>query len=133
MATVIKCDICGAEGARKNVRTLMKFSSIDSDGNTHISYRDAFIDLCEDCMSKVTNLCISPGPNISLEPTKETFYLNESLTNTHNEGYKNIYEDDGKEEPYISYRAYKTMEEAVKEREAHCGNGDYLKTIKIKW
>ena len=50
-----------------------------------------------------------------------------------NEGYINIYEDDGKEEPYISYRAYKTMEEAIKEKEAHCGNGDYLRTIKISW
>lgn len=133
MATVIKCDICGAEGARKNVRTLMKFLSIDSDGNTHISYRDAFIDLCEDCMSKVTNLCISPGPNVSLEPTKETFYLSESLTNTYNEGYINIYEADGKEELRTSCRVYKTLDRALKEKEAHCDDEYYLKTIKIKW
>lgn len=133
MATVIKCDICGAEGAKKNVRTIVGFSNLDKDGNTCISYREAFVDLCKDCISKVTNLYVSPGPKISLEPPKEAFYLNENCTNTCNEGYINIYEDDGKEEPYISYRAYKTMDEAVKEREAHCGNGYYLKTIKISW
>ena len=122
MATVIKCDICGAEGA-KHVRTLVnkKYSSLDNK-----FYKELELDLCENCISKASNIITDECEKVfDIRSNTEMLRLNE--------GYINIYEDDGKEEPYISYRAYKTMEEAIKEKEAHCGNGDYLRTIKISW
>ena len=122
MATVIKCDICGAEGA-KHVRTIVnkKYSSIDGK-----FYKELELDLCENCISKASNIITDECEKVfDIESNIKMLRLNE--------GYINIYEDDGKEEPYISYRAYKTMEEAIKEKEAHCGNGDYLRTIKISW
>ena len=122
MATVIKCDICGVEGA-KHVKTLVnkKYSSLDNK-----FYKELELDLCENCISKASN--------IITDECEKVFTINSNTEMLRlNEGYINIYEDDGKEEPYISYRAYKTMEEAIKEKEAHCGNGDYLRTIKISW
>lgn len=121
MATVIKCDICGDEGA-KHVRTIVnKKHSLDGK-----FYKELELDLCKNCISKATNIkAYYLKKELGIKSDKEEFHSNE--------GYINIYEDDGKEEPYISYRAYKTMEEAIKEKEAHCGNGDYLRTIKISW
>ena len=120
MATVIKCDICGAEGA-KHVRTI-----VYKPFTTDVKYKEVGLDMCKNCMSKATN--------IQADYLEKEFHIQSAEENLPlNEGYINIYEDDGKEEPYISYRAYKTMDEAVKEREAHCGNGYYLKTIKISW
>ena len=120
MATVIKCDICGAEGA-KHFRTI-----VYKPFTTDVTYKEVGIDMCKNCISKATNIKADYlEKEFCIKSDKEEFHSNE--------GYINIYEDDGKEEPYISYRAYKTMEEAIKEKEAHCGNGDYLKTIKISW
>ena len=48
-----------------------------------------------------------------------------------NEGYINIYEADGKEELCTSCRVYKTLDKALKEKEAHCDDEYYLKSIKI--
>ena len=121
MSTVIKCDICGAEGA-KHVRTLVN-KKYSLDGKY---YKELELDLCKNCISKASN--------IITDECEKTFDIRSNTEMLRlNEGYINIYEDDGKEELYISYRAYKTMEEAIKEKEAHCGNGDYLRTIKISW
>ena len=48
-------------------------------------------------------------------------------------GYINIYEADGKEELRTSCKVYKTLDKALKEKEAHCDDEYYLKTIKISW
>ena len=80
------------------------------------------------------DICVSKASNVITDECEKVFDIESNTEMLRlNEGYINIYEDDGKEEPYISYRAYKTMEEAIKEKEAHCGNGDYLRTIKISW
>ena len=80
------------------------------------------------------DICVSKASNVITDECEKVFDIRSNTEMLRlNEGYINIYEDDGKEEPYISYRAYKTMEEAIKEKEAHCGNGDYLRTIKISW
>lgn len=126
MATVIKCDICGAEGA-KHVRTIVnKKYSLDGKFYKELFYKELELDLCKNCISKASNIITDECEKVfTIKSNTEKLRLNE--------GYINIYEDDGKEEPYISYIAYKTMEEAIKEKEAHCGNGYYLKTIKISW
>ena len=48
-------------------------------------------------------------------------------------GWVNIYEADGKEKLRTSCRVYKTLDKALKEKEAHCDDEYYLKTIKISW
>lgn len=125
MATVTKCDICGKEGARP-IETLVY--------KTFVYKAPAFtiesLDLCKDCMLKATNVH-SVGAMCHEYRIESPIQKEESLAS--NEGWINIFEEDGKESPYISYRAYKTKEEALKKAEEYGGNGDYLKTIKIKW
>lgn len=122
MATVIKCDICGAEGA-KHVRTLVnkKYSSLDNK-----FYKELELDLCENCISKASN--------IITDEYEKVFTINSNTEMLHsNEGYINIYEADGKEELRTSCKVYKTLDKALKEKEAHCDDEYYLKTIKISW
>ena len=122
MATVIKCDICEAEGA-KHIRTIInkKYSSLDNK-----FYKELELDLCENCISKASNI-------ITDECEKVFDIESNTKIPRSNEGYINIYEADGKEELRTSCRVYKTLDKALKEKEAHCGNGDYLITIKISW
>ena len=122
MATVIKCDICGAEGA-KHVRTLVnkKYSSLNNK-----FYKELELDLCENCISKVSN--------IITDEYEKVFTINSNTEMLRlNEGYINIYEADGKEELRTSCKVYKTMDKALKEKEAHCDDEYYLTTIKISW
>ena len=122
MATVIKCDICGAEGA-KHVRTLVnkKYSSLDNK-----FYKELELDLCENCISKASNIITDECEKVfDIESDIEIPRLNE--------GYINISEADGKEELRTSCKVYKTLDKALKEKEAHCDDEYYLKTIKISW
>lgn len=88
MATVIKCDICGAEGA-EHVRTLVnKKYSLD---NKFYFYKELELDLCKNCISKASN--------IITDECEKVFAINSNTEMLHlNEGYINIYEADGKEE-----------------------------------
>ena len=122
MATVIKCDICGAEGA-EHVRTLVnkKYSSLDNK-----FYKELELDLCKNCISKAINIITDECERVfDIGSNTEMLRLNE--------GYINIYEADGKEELRTSCRVYKTLDRALKEKEAHCDDEYYLKTIKINW
>lgn len=121
MATVIKCDICGAEGA-KHVRTLVN-KKYSLDGKY---YKELELDLCKSCISKASNVITDECEKVfDIESNTEMLRLNE--------GYINIYEEDGKEELRTSCRVYKTLDKALKEKEAHCDDEYYLKTIKISW
>lgn len=120
MATVIKCDICGAEGA-KHVRTI-----VYKPFTTDVKYKEVGLDMCKNCMSKTTNLQADYlEKEFHIQSAEEEFHLNE--------GYINIYEADGKEELRTSCRVYKTRDKALQEKEAHCDDEYYLKTIKISW
>lgn len=120
MATIIKCDICGAEGA-KHVRTI-----VYKPFTTDVKYKEVGLDMCKNCMSKATNLQADYlEKEFHIQSAEEEFHLNE--------GYINIYEADGKEELRTSCRVYKTLDKALKEKEAHCDDEYYLKTIKISW
>lgn len=120
MATVIKCDICGAEGA-KHVRTLV-YKPLTTD----VTYKEVSVDLCKNCISKASN--------IKADYLEKEFCIKSDKDELHsNEGYINIYEADGKEEPRTSCKVYKTLDKALKEKEAHCDDEYYLKTIKISW
>lgn len=120
MATVIKCDICGAEGA-KHVRTL-----IHKPFTTDATYKEVGLDICKNCMSKATN--------IQSDYLEKEFYIESTEKNLRlNEGYINIYEADGKEELRTSCKVYKILDKALKEKEAHCDDEYYIKTIKINW
>lgn len=120
MATVIKCDICGAEEA-KYVRTI-----VYKPFTTDVKYKEVGLDMCKNCMSKATNIQADYlEKEFHIESTEEEFHLNE--------GYINIYEADGKEELRTSCRVYKTLDKALKEKEVHCDDEYYLKTIKISW
>lgn len=121
MATVIKCDICGAEGA-KHVRTIVN-KKYSLDGKY---YKELELDLCKNCISKATNIkAYYLKKELGIKSDKEEFHSNE--------GYINIYEADGKEELRTSCKVYKTLDKALKEKEAHCDDEYYLKTIKISW
>lgn len=120
MATVIKCDICGAEGA-KHVRTLV-YKPLTTD----VTYKEVGIDICKNCLPKATNIKADYlEKEFCIKSDKEEFHSNE--------GYINIYEADGKEELRTSCKVYKTLDKALKEKEAHCDDEYYLKTIKISW
>ena len=121
MATVIKCDICGAEGA-KHVKTLVN-KKYSLDGKF---YKELELDLCKNCISKASNIITDECEKVfDIESNVEMLRSNE--------GYINIYEADGKEELRTSCRVYKTLDKALKEKEAHCDDEYYLKTIKISW
>lgn len=121
MATVIKCDICGAEGA-KHVRTIVN-KKYSLDGKY---YKELELDLCKNCISKASNIITDELEKVfAIRSNTEMLRLNE--------GYINIYEADGKEELRTSCKVYKTLDKALKEKEAHCDDGYYLKTIKISW
>ena len=121
MATVIKCDICGAEGA-KHVRTLVN-KKYSLDGKF---YKELELDLCKNCISKASN--------IITDECEKVFDIESNIEMPRsNEGYINIYESDGKEELRTSCRVYKTLDKALKEKESHCDDEYYLKTIKISW
>ena len=121
MATVIKCDICGAEGA-KHVRTIVN-KKYSLDGKF---YKELELDLCKNCISKASNIITDECEKVfDIESNTEMLRSNE--------GYINIYEADGKEELRTSCRVYKTLDKALKEKEAHCDDEYYLKTIKISW
>lgn len=123
MATVIKCDICGAEGA-EHVRTIVnKKYSLD---NKFYFYKELELDLCKNCISKASN--------IVTDECEKVFTINSNTEMLRlNEGYINIYEADGKEELRTSCKVYKTLDKALKEKEAHRDDEYYLKTIKISW
>ena len=130
MATVTKCvcDICGAEYARPF--KILVYKIIDSTkGKMPVTSVES-LDLCNNCALEATNIrqCNGNPIRYTIDSLSQK---EESLAS--NEGWINIYEEDGKESPYISYRAYKTKKEALKKAEEYGGNGDYLKTIKIKW
>lgn len=121
MSTVIKCDICGAEGA-EHVKTLVnKKYSFGGE-----FYKELELDLCKNCISKASNIITDEYEKVfDIRSNTEMLRLNE--------GYINIYEADGKEELRTSCRVYKTLDRALKEKEAHCDDEYYLKTIKISW
>lgn len=126
MATVIKCDICGAEGA-KHVRTIVnKKYSLNGKFYKELFYKELELDLCKNCISKTSNIITDECEKVfTIKSNTEKFCLNE--------GYINIYEADGKEELRTSCKVYKTLDKALKEKEAHCDDEYYLKTIKINW
>ena len=131
MAIVIKCDICGAENA-KNVKVLTYRTFSSRDGKIfrgRPTFQQEELDLCDDCVARATNVhAVGVMCNkYIIEPIKK------EGTISSNEGYINIYEADGKEELRTSCKVYKTLDKALKEKEAHCDDEYYLRTIKISW
>ena len=77
---------------------------------------------------------VEPSSREVISPDKFEFCIKSDKEELHsNEGYINIYEADGKEELRTSCKIYKTLDKALKEKEAHCDDEYYLKTIKISW
>ena len=80
------------------------------------------------------DICVSKASNVITDECEKVFDIESNTEMLRlNEGYINIYEADGKEELRTSYKVYKTLDKALKEKEAHCDDEYYLKTIKISW
>ena len=80
------------------------------------------------------DICVSKASNVITDECEKVFDIESNTEMLRlNEGYINIYEADGKEELLTSCKVYKTLDKSLKEKEAHCDDEYYLKTIKISW